>query len=182
MLQIAPTISSTHSRPGDVRTLARVMLCAFALLCAWRPVAAETSGPPAPDFALRSLAGQNVRLSEHLGEVVLINFWASWCGACREQMPHLEELFTRYRRAGLVLLGVTLDENRARAADMAATLRISYPLLLDERKEVSRAYGVDTLPVTVLIDRAGSVRYVASGYKPGYEQRYAEKLRELLNE
>lgn len=137
---------------------------------------------PAPDFALRSLNNANVRLSEHLGQVVLINFWATWCGPCRQEMPLLEVLHAKYQRAGLVLLGVNIDEERDAAIEMAQTLQITYPILFDERKDVSRAYRVSTMPLTVLIDREGLVRYVSEGYKPGYEKRYTEQLRELLGE
>lgn len=141
-------------------------------------------GQPAPDFALRSWDGANMRLSEHSGEVVLINFWATWCGPCRQEMPQLDEIYGKYRRAGLVLFSVNLDEesNLDAAREMAKTLRVSYPVLFDARKEVSRAYQASTMPLTVLIDREGVVRYVSEGYKVGYETRYTEKLRELLNE
>lgn len=141
-------------------------------------------GQPAPDFALRSLQGENMRLSEHLGDVVLINFWATWCGPCRQEMPLLDEIFGKYRRAGLVLFSVNLDEdeNLAAAKEMAQTLKVSYPVLVDARKEVARAYQAGTMPLTVLIDREGVVRYVSEGYKVGYEVRYTDKLRELLNE
>jgi peroxiredoxin len=139
-------------------------------------------GQPASDFALRSLGGENIRLTEQLGEVVIINFWATWCGSCRQEMPLLDELYSKYRLAGLVLLSVSIDEDQARAAEMAQTLRVSYPVLVDARGEVAKAYQIGTMPLTVLIDREGIVRYVSDGYKPGYEQRYTEKLRELLNE
>jgi len=146
--------------------------------------AGEVVGQPAPDFALRSLQGDNMRLSEHLGDVVLINFWATWCGPCRQEMPLLDEIYSKYRRAGLVLFSVNIDEadNLAAAKEMADTLKISYPVLVDARKDVSRAYQASTMPLTVLIDREGVVRYVSEGYKVGYEVRYTDKLRELLNE
>ena len=137
---------------------------------------------PAPDFALRSINDANVRLSEHLGQVVLINFWATWCGPCRQEMPQLEVLHAKYQRAGLVLLGINIDEERGEAIEMARTLQISYPILFDERKDVSRAYQLGTMPLTVLVDREGVVRYVSEGYKPGYEKQYTEHLRELLGE
>lgn len=144
--------------------------------------AADIVGKPAPDFALRSLKGPSVRLSEHLGEVVVINFWATWCGPCRQEMPLLDELYGKYQLAGLILLSVNIDDSVEPAIEMAQTLAVSYPVLFDTRKEVSRAYEVSAMPVTVLVDRAGVVRYVSEGYKPGYEKRYTEKLRELLNE
>lgn len=143
---------------------------------------ADLLGQPASDFALRSLGGENIRLSEQLGEVVIINFWATWCGPCRQEMPLLDEIYSKYRRAGLVLLSVNIGGDRARAAEMVRTLGVTYPVLLDDRNEVAKAYQIGTMPLTVLIDREGVVRYVSDGYKPGYEQRYTETLRELLNE
>jgi thiol-disulfide isomerase/thioredoxin len=144
--------------------------------------AADIVGKPAPDFALRSMQGPSMRLSEHLGEVVVINFWATWCGPCRQEMPLLDALYGKYKQAGLVLLSVNIDEQVEPAIEMAQTLKVSYPVLFDARKEVSRAFDVGAMPVTVLVDRAGVVRYVSEGYKPGYEKRYTDKLRELLNE
>ena len=157
-----------------------LLACACALLAF--SASADIVGQPAPDFALRSMKGPSVRLSEHLGEVVIINFWATWCGPCRQEMPLLDELYGKYQRAGLVMLSVNIDEKLDPAIEMAQTLKVSYPVLFDTRKEVSRAYDVSAMPVTVLVDRAGVVRYVSEGYKPGYEKRYTEKLRELLNE
>lgn len=174
----------------SIRAPAPARLPAFALLVLLLlgPVLCVPAdglvGRPAPDFVLRSWKGENVRLSEHLGEVVLINFWTTWCGPCRQEMPLLDEIYGKYRRAGLVLFSVNLDEqgNLDAAREMATTLRISYPVLFDARKEVSRAFQASTMPLTVLIDREGVVRYVSDGYKVGYEVRYTDKLRELLNE
>jgi thiol-disulfide isomerase/thioredoxin len=163
---------------------ARSLIASLALFGVLLSAAATADivGQPAPDFALRSMKGPSVRLSEHLGEVVVVNFWATWCGPCRQEMPLLDELYAKYQLAGLVLLSVNIDETAEPAIEMAQTLKVSYPVLFDSRKEVSRAYEVSAMPVTVLVDRAGVVRYVSEGYKPGYEKRYTEKLRELLNE
>ena len=163
---------------------ARSLIAVLAVFSALLSLAASADivGKPAPDFALRSMQGPSMRLSEHLGEVVVINFWATWCGPCRQEMPLLDALYGKYKQAGLVLLSVNIDENVEPAIEMAQTLKVSYPVLLDARKEVSRAYDVGAMPVTVLVDRAGVVRYVSEGYKPGYEKRYTDKLRELLNE
>jgi peroxiredoxin len=144
--------------------------------------APQLVGSPAPDFALRSMGAPNVRLSEHLGDVVLINFWATWSGPSRQEMPLLDALYAKYQRAGLVMFGINIDEDAAEAAEMAKTLQVSYPILFDVRKEVSRAYQLDAMPLTVLIDREGVVRYVSEGFKPGYEKRYTDQLRELLRE
>jgi peroxiredoxin len=175
--------AAQHWRLSRIALLAALSLYADAPYAdAPHAASAPSIGDAAPDFALRSLSGQNVRLSEHLGEVVVLNFWGTWCGPCRQEMPRLDEIYKKYRRAGLVLLSVNLDDDSERAGEMAKTLEVSYPVLLDQHKEVARAFDVGTLPVTVLIDRAGVVRYMSGGYKPGYEKRYTERLRELLNE
>ncbi len=139
-------------------------------------------GHEAPDFALKSATGENLRLSEYRGNVVMINFWATWCGPCRQEMPLLDELYNRYQRVGFNLLGVNIDDDSSRAVDMARELGVSFPVLFDARKEVSRLYDVEAMPVTVLVDREGTVRYVHHGYKPGYEDKYLDQIRSLLRE
>ena len=142
----------------------------------------DLEGQKAPDFALKSSTGENLRLSEYRGEVVMINFWATWCGPCRQEMPLLDELYTRYERVGFSLLGVNIDDDSRRAMQMVEDLGVSFPVLFDARKEVSKLYEVEAMPVTVLVDREGNVRYVHHGYKPGYEDKYLDQVRSLLRE
>ncbi len=139
-------------------------------------------GQSAPDFALKSSTGENLRLSEYRGDVVMINFWATWCGPCRQEMPLLDELYTRYERVGFNLLGVNIDDDSRRAMQMIEELGVNFPVLFDASKEVSKLYEVDAMPVTVLVDREGNVRYVHHGYKPGYEDKYLDQVRSLLRE
>jgi peroxiredoxin len=140
------------------------------------------AGQAAPDFVLKSASGTNLRLSEYRGNVVMINFWATWCGPCRQEMPLLNDLYSRYGRVGFSLLGVNIDDDSRRAVDMAEELGVSFPVLFDERKEVSKLYQVEAMPVTVLVDREGKVRHVHLGYKPGYEEKYLTEIRALLRE
>jgi peroxiredoxin len=140
------------------------------------------TGQPAPDFALKSSTGENLRLSEYRGDVVMINFWATWCGPCRQEMPLLDELYSRYERVGFNLLGVNIDDDSNRAMAMIQELGVNFPVLFDARKEVSKMYDVSAMPVTVIVDRQGTVRYVHHGYKPGYEEKYLDQVRSLLRE
>jgi len=144
--------------------------------------ASGLTGQPAPDFALKSSSGQNLRLSEYRGDVVMVNFWATWCGPCRQEMPLLDELYSRYERVGFSLLGVNIDDDSRKAMNMVAELGVNFPVLFDARKEVSKLYQVDAMPVTVIIDREGNVRHVHQGYKPGYEEEYLNEIRSLLRE
>jgi peroxiredoxin len=140
------------------------------------------TGQLAPDFALKSATGENLRLSEYRGEVVMINFWATWCGPCRQEMPLLDQLHSRYERVGFQLLGVNIDDDSRRAMQMIQELGVTFPVLFDESKTVSKLYQVEAMPVTVLLDRAGTVRYIHHGYKPGYEENYLTEIRSLLRE
>jgi len=139
-------------------------------------------GTRAPDFSLSGSTGRNMRLSELRGEVVLINFWATWCGPCRQEMPQLNQLYAQYRAAGFTLLGVNIDDKRNNAEAMMKKLGVHFPTLFDSDKRVARLYDVDTMPATLLIDRDGRVRYVHRGYRNGYERKYQEQIRELLKE
>jgi peroxiredoxin len=142
----------------------------------------DLTGQAAPDFALKSSTGENLRLSEYRGDVVMVNFWATWCGPCRQEMPLLDQLYSRYERVGFTLLGVNIDDNSSKAMNMVQELGVSFPVLFDSRKQVSKLYQVDTMPATVLIDREGTVRYIHHGYKPGYENEYLDQIRSLLRE
>lgn len=140
------------------------------------------AGQTAPDFVLKSTTGENLRLSEYRGDVVLINFWATWCGPCRQEMPLLDELYQRYQRVGFRLLGVNIDDDSSRATAMVDELGVSFPVVFDAQKKVSKLYDVEAMPATVLLDREGTVRHVHHGYQPGYEQQYLDEIRSLLRE
>jgi peroxiredoxin len=134
----------------------------------------------APDFTLHAMSGPNLRLKEQRGRVVMVNFWATWCGPCRQEMPQLNRLYSKYKSSGFVLLGVNVDDDAGKAAELAAKLGVTFPVLLDTDKTVSKLYDVSTMPSTVIIDREGNVRYVHRGYLSGYEENYEKQIRELL--
>jgi DsbE subfamily thiol:disulfide oxidoreductase len=161
------------------KSLLGLIFCAFA---ATSLASSGLTGQPAPDFVLKSSTGENLRLSEQRGDVVMVNFWATWCGPCRQEMPLLDELYQRYERVGFKLLGVNIDDDSRKAMNMISELGVNFPVLFDSRKEVSRLYNVDAMPVTVIIDRDGTVRHVHQGYKPGYEDKYLDEIRSLLRE
>ena len=136
----------------------------------------------APDFALRAAAGGNVRLSEHRGEVVVLSFWSSRCTPCRSQLGLLNRSYATYHSAGLAVYGVGVDDDPTQALGFAHSASVSFPMLLDPEKAVSRSYQVDDLPMTVLIDRGGTVRQVLRDYNAANETLYVQELRALLNE
>ena len=139
-------------------------------------------GRDAPDFALKAVAGDNVRLSEHRGEVVVLSFWGSRCSPCGEQLAALNRSLETYKSAGLKIFGIGVDDDELRSAQFARAQSVAFALLLDPGKGVGRAYEVDNLPLTVLIDRNGTVRYVHRDYGAKSDALYLNELRELLNE
>lgn len=139
-------------------------------------------GKEAPDFALKSRDGANLRLSEYRGQVVLVNFWARWAGESRQEMPVLDKIYNTYGRAGLVVLGVSVDEDLARAHEFADAAKVSYPIMFDTGSEVGHDYLLQKMPMTVLIDRSGVIRYAHVGFKRGDDRTYLDRIRELLRE
>jgi peroxiredoxin len=160
-----------------VMALLVAMFLALGTSCA---VAAVAPTVMAPDFTLHTLSGANLRLQEQRGRVVMVNFWATWCSPCRQEMPQLNRLYEKYRASGFVLLGVNVDEDTRHAADVATKLGLKFPVLLDTDKAVSRAYDLNTMPSTILIDRDGRVRYLHRGYLVGDEELYDKQIRDLL--
>ncbi len=139
-------------------------------------------GKEAPDFVLKSMDGKNLRMSEFRGQVVLVNFWARWAGDSRQEMPALDRINTTYARAGLVVLGVSVDEDLERAREFAGAMKVSYPILFDTGSDIGREYLLQKMPMTILVDRSGVVRYANVGFKRGDERAYLDHIRELLRE
>jgi peroxiredoxin len=139
-------------------------------------------GKDAPDFVLKGMDGRNLRMSEYRGQVVLVNFWARWAGDSRQEMPALDRINTTYGRVGLVVLGVSIDEDLARAREFASAMKVSYPILFDTGSDIGRDYQLQKMPMTILVDRAGIVRYSNIGFKRGDERAYLDHIRELLRE
>lgn len=162
------------------RLLAALALLAWAIGIAHGKV--PDIGAPVPDFTLRSNGGKNLKLSEYRGQVVMINFWATWCAPCRQELPHLNRLYDQYRKAGFVLLGVNVDDNAKAAQDMVSHLQVRFPVLYDTAKQVSKRYDVDAMPMTLIVDRGGKLRYLHRGYRAGVERDYEAKIREILKQ
>ena len=113
--------------------------------------------PAAPDFTLPNAAGKKVSLRDYRGKVVFLNFWATWCESCREEMPSMERLYKEFKGQGLEIVAVNVKEKRQDALAFAKELNLTYPVLLDPEGEVGLLYGAFGLPVTYLIDRKGVV-------------------------
>lgn len=118
----------------------------------------EASRSAAPDFVVENLRGGDAALADYKGKLLLLNFWATWCIPCREEMPGMETLWQNYKDQGLVVVAVSVDEgSRARIEKFSEIFKLSFPILLDPESKVSDLYKVSNMPTSFLIDRNGRI-------------------------
>lgn len=120
-------------------------------------------GSVAPDFTLETLDGQTINLSDLHGQVVLINFWATWCLPCREEMPAIQSVYDRYRDQGFTVLAVNLLETDVEVTEFTSELALTFPILMDRNAEVFFLYRVRGLPTTFFLDQAGVIQSLKIG-------------------
>lgn len=138
----------------------------------------------APGFTLPSLQGQSVSLDEYKGQVVLLNFWATWCRDCAREMPEFETLYQAYKEKGLAVLAIALDKEGGPAVEAFLQnehLDLTYPILMDPQGLVARSYRLSWVPVTVVIGRDGHVIETVLGARPWGSQTVMNSLEKLLH-
>lgn len=158
-------------------------LALFSVLVLVQPAVAVDAGAPASPFSLRDMAGASHNLSDYKGKVVVLSFWATWCGPCQVEMPHLQAMYAEMEAQGLVILGISTDDARSSSLirPIVAAKKVTYPILLDTDTRVVAAYNPQkTLPFTVVIGRDGKIADVHAGYTPGDEVKLREKVVSLL--
>jgi len=136
----------------------------------------------APDFSLEDLQGKMVNLRDHRGQVVLLNFWATWCPNCRQERPSLNALYNQYRSQDFVLFRIDSKESRETVLKFLEQEPSEVPILLDKKGKVERLFGVWAHPTTYLIDRQGIVRYRSVGAVDWTTQEVKEIMERVLKE
>ena len=146
-------------------------------------LAADPIGQPAPAFSLPLRGGgAPLGLDKLRGQVVMVKFWASWCGPCRTEFPLLDQIYKKYKSAGFTLVGVNVEPDAKDAESFIAKTPVTFPILFDKDSAVSKLYHVSGMPTTVLIDRKGVLRWVHRSYVPGDENEYLNQVRAILME
>jgi thiol-disulfide isomerase/thioredoxin len=136
----------------------------------------------APAFVLNDTAGHTVSLSQFKGKVVLLDFWATWCGPCRLSMPALEKLHEEYGPKGLQVLGINIDEDPSGVAQFAHDIGVSYPVLLGGSTGVDNRYGVSGIPAFLLLDRRGRAADSWVGFDPSFAADWRRSIDKVLAE
>ncbi len=139
---------------------------ALALLtagCSPTPTQGIKVGNLAPDFQLQNLNGNSVSLSDFRGKPVLLNFWASWCPPCRDEMPYLQQVYDEWSAKGLVLLAINIGESSSTVEEFMQSHNLSFPVLLDTKQDVDQKYNIYGIPTTFLIDKDGIIQDIKVG-------------------
>jgi cytochrome c biogenesis protein CcmG, thiol:disulfide interchange protein DsbE len=143
---------------------------------------AVREGSVAPEIALKDLSGKLVKVADLKGKVVLVDFWASWCGPCREELPVLEGLYKKYRERGLVIVGVGLDRDSEKLTKFLRAVPLSFPVVHDPAGSVADKYAPPKMPSSYLIDKRGLIRHLHAGYKASDKAQLEKELSALLAE
>ncbi|PCJ47490.1 MAG: redoxin [Gammaproteobacteria bacterium] len=159
-----------------------LMLTVIAQSAAQTSTQAASVAAPAKDFTLKSREGPNIRLKELSGDVILINFWASWCGPCRKELPKLEDLHQKYKDLGVTIIGINVDVDPELSKILLKDHPVTFMVLYDPENNVSADYDIQAMPSTFLVDKNGLLRFRHNGYLAGYEHKYDAQIKQLLRE
>lgn len=166
---------------GWRRVVLASMLGLLSAVVSTRAALAIDEGAAAPEIKLNDLSGKPVSLSSFKGKVVLVDFFASWCAPCREELPVLDKLSKTYGSKGLVVLGVNIDNDVKTAAKFLKDVPVSFTVVNDKDKKVAKAYAPPTMPSSYIIDKEGRVHHVHAGFRASDAAKLEAELKKLLN-
>lgn len=137
-------------------------------------------GSKMPTAALKDLAGKPIDPKDLAGKVVIVDFWASWCAPCKQELPALEALYKKYKAKGLVVLGVSVDNELANATALAKSLKLTFPSTHDAQHALANKFSPPRMPSSYVVDQKGIVRHVHAGFRAGDEADIEREVRALL--
>ncbi len=172
---------------GIMKTFLAIIISAplfFLPACTKKETALPVPGAKAPSFTLKDTGGKTVRLSDFSGRVVVIDFWATWCGPCKESTAELEKLYRKYKDRDVAVLGVSMDSGGGAVKNVKGFTErnnLIYPMLMDDGK-ASKSYAVRNIPVTYVLDRNHVIVKIYKGYMPGLGDRMGGEIEKILSE
>lgn len=138
--------------------------------------------PNAPDFILKDMDGNNYKLSEQKGKVIVLNFWATWCPPCRKEMPSMESAWSKMKEDDILMWAVNTGETENEVFAFSAEYEVNFPLLLDETQATMYRYAVSAMPTTYIIDKQGKVAYYAIGERKWDDDVIVNEIKKLAAE
>jgi peroxiredoxin len=165
----------------SIRRHAALALTLFALIGMPALALAVEVGEPPPEINLADLnSGKKISLGALKGKVVVVDFWASWCAPCKEEMPVLESLYKRFKDSGLVIIGVSVDNEAANAKKFLTSVKVSFPIVHDAAHQVTGKYSPPRMPTSYVIDKTGKIRFVHAGFRKEDGKKLEEEVTKLL--
>lgn len=148
------------------------------------PLYAQNPGEMAVPFTATTLEGDSIRLADFKGEIVILDFWASWCAPCLKEMPFLIEIQEKYRDQNLVVIAINLDNNKKNAVRFLKKIGkdIPFPIIFDKNKELPKLYIPAAMPTTIFIDTKGAIRYRHNGFKESDKSSFITEIEKLVKE
>jgi thiol-disulfide isomerase/thioredoxin len=146
--------------------------------------AQDLTGKKAPEFTGTDINGQKINLADYRGKIVLLDFWASWCVPCKQELPFLIEFYNKHKKEDFIVLAVNIDNKRE---NMLRFLRENdatntFPVVFDSNKKIPPLYDLQAMPTSYFIDKKGVVRFVHSGFNESTKNEFRQELTLLLNE
>jgi cytochrome c biogenesis protein CcmG/thiol:disulfide interchange protein DsbE len=158
-----------------------IALSLFALVGLPALALAVDVGEPPPEINLPDLNnGKKISLAALRGKVVLVDFWASWCAPCKEEMPVLESLHKRFKDSGLVIIGVSVDNEAANAKKFLSSVKVSFPIVHDAGHAVADKFKPPRMPTSYVIDKAGKIRFIHAGFRKEDAKKLEDEIIKLL--
>lgn len=165
---------------SSIRRHAALALTLFALIGMPALALAVEVGEPPPEINLADLSGKKISLAALKGKVVVVDFWASWCAPCKEEMPVLESLYKRFKDSGLMIVGVSVDNEAANAKKFLTGVKVSFPIVHDAGHVVADKFKPPRMPTSYVIDKTGKVRFVHAGFRKEDGKKLEEEVTKLL--
>jgi thiol-disulfide isomerase/thioredoxin len=170
-------------KPSCLKCFIIFSLCLLLIFLLFHCTQKSQESVPAPNFSLKTLGGQEITLSDLRGKVVLLDFWATWCGPCKESIPHLVQIYKSNQDKGFELIGMSMDKigEADTVRHFVRSMDIPYPVIMTP-DDVARNYGIKGLPTTVLIDKEGKIREKIVGFNSSVAREMAAKVAQLASE
>jgi thiol-disulfide isomerase/thioredoxin len=166
--------------------LMRLTLKYFLLLITFVSIGIcqEKESTPAPAFDGKTSQGKEIKSSEYLGKVVLIDFWASWCSPCREEMPELIKFYTAHKNPNFEIIAINIDNDAKNMQSFLNKLtpKPDFPIIADNSQQIPPLFEIEAMPTTIFIDKKGNVRFRHDGFKKSYVDDFNKELAQLLKE
>jgi peroxiredoxin len=180
-------VNCAESAPRGARRTAMsralvALAAVFSLVFAWfsAPAAALDAGARLPEIGLKDLRGAKIDVASLKGKVVVVDFLASWCAPCKEELPVLERLYKKYKDRGLVVVGVSVDEELGNLKGLLKQIPVSFSVVHDAEKQVAGRYKPPRMPSSYVVDRNGIVRHVHGGFREGDAAKLEAEITALL--